>query len=160
MLVLILSHPLQEFNHTVDRNTTDWGRTSVLSIKKINKIQKKKNIQLSWVLNQSEHKRWNWSECSLFYFPVCFTVRVKKKVRGRFWTPWHFFLWRGLFVNLFIFIPSGMGNMTQRGNIVFMCQPWELFSDLNLTLRSGVIWEGRTQLMRGFLKVHPSRFEG
>lgn len=42
MLVLILSHPLQEFNHTVDRNTTDWGRTSVLSIKKINKIQKKK----------------------------------------------------------------------------------------------------------------------
>lgn len=42
MLVLILSHPLQEFNHTVDRNTTDWGRTSVLSIKKKNKIQKKK----------------------------------------------------------------------------------------------------------------------
>ena len=45
MLFLILSHPLQEFNHTVDRNTTDWGRTSVLSMgkKKLKNTKKKNN---------------------------------------------------------------------------------------------------------------------
>lgn len=76
-ILAIANHKLHAYKCGPFNNTTDWGRTSVLSINPT--VVSAQPIWSQW---------WKWSECCLFLLLYC----LYDKKCAYILTPWHFFL--------------------------------------------------------------------